>query len=67
MKLRKGNLKTKLCQLALIPVICLGLATLVIASVSVYISTANEQRWFKESCLYVFIKCVILMVKEIIG
>ena len=44
MKLRKGNLKTKLCQLALIPVICLGLATLVIASVSVYISTANETK-----------------------
>ncbi len=44
MKFRKANLKAKLCQLALIPVICLGFATLIIASVSVYISTANETK-----------------------
>lgn len=44
MSKNRQNIKSRLCMLTLIPLLFLGLATLIIASVSIYMATSGETR-----------------------
>lgn len=44
MKKKRGNIRFKLCMLAITPLICLGVTTLLIASFSIYTAVAFETR-----------------------